>query len=313
MEAATAALSLSAGSPPTDASPGRFCVTTAINYANGLPHMGHAYEAISADVLARYHRAFGRQVLFMTGADEHGQKIAETAALRGVTPLALCDEFVSKFQASALLLSRRRAAAGPLTRAAPGAEREAAHKQRRVRAHHLRQAQRVLPARLSQVAGGGRHLPGLVLWLVRLPRRGPPACHALSHVKVQCAGGDVCDRDGRGCHRVQGPGVRQAAEADDGVLLLLQAVQVRGSCLPVGPPLMPASRYQAQLVEHITSNPSFIQPEARRNDILQRLQREPLLDLSISRTTFDWGIPLPDDPKHVMCAAPLPAPPGESR
>ena len=64
-----------------------------------------------------------------------------------------------------------------------------------------------------------------------------------------------------------------------------------------------ASRYQAQLVEHITANPSFIQPEARRNDILQRLQREPLLDLSISRTTFDWGIPLPDDPKHVMCAA----------
>ena len=58
-------------------------------------------------------------------------------------------------------------------------------------------------------------------------------------------------------------------------------------------------------MEHITSNPSFIQPEARRNDILQRLQREPLLDLSISRTTFDWGIPLPDDPKHVMCASAL--------
>lgn len=60
-------------------------------------------------------------------------------------------------------------------------------------------------------------------------------------------------------------------------------------------------RYQAQLIEYIQQHPDFIQPEARRNDILSRLQREPLLDLSISRTTFDWGIPVPDDPKHVMC------------
>ena len=92
------ALSLDAGADPAGE---RFCITTAINYANGLPHMGHAYEAVAADVLARYHRAYGRQVLFMTGADEHGQKIAETAALRGVEPIALCDEFVAKFQACA--------------------------------------------------------------------------------------------------------------------------------------------------------------------------------------------------------------------
>jgi methionyl-tRNA synthetase len=61
-------------------------------------------------------------------------------------------------------------------------------------------------------------------------------------------------------------------------------------------------RYQEQLIEYIKSHPDFIKPDARRNDILSRLQREPLLDLSISRTTFDWGIPVPDDPKHVMCA-----------
>ena len=103
----------------------RFCVTTAINYANGPPHMGHAYEAITADVIARYHRAYGRevrllhtpraccpaapgahaggpppwQVLFMTGADEHGQKIAETAQRQGATPMELCDQYVAKFQA----------------------------------------------------------------------------------------------------------------------------------------------------------------------------------------------------------------------
>ena len=81
-----------------DPSQETFCVTTAINYANGLPHMGHAYEAVAADVLARYHRAYGRRVLFMTGADEHGQKIAGTAERKGVTPKQLCDEYVSKFQ-----------------------------------------------------------------------------------------------------------------------------------------------------------------------------------------------------------------------
>ena len=62
-----------AAAPPADPSGERFCVTTAINYANGAPHMGHAYEAVSADVIARYHRAYGRDVLFQTGSDEHGE------------------------------------------------------------------------------------------------------------------------------------------------------------------------------------------------------------------------------------------------
>ena len=94
----TAALARATLSSPAEVAQQRFCITTAINYANGLPHMGHAYEAVSADVVARYHRAFGRQVLFMTGADEHGQKIADAAAQRGVTPIELCNEFVGKFQ-----------------------------------------------------------------------------------------------------------------------------------------------------------------------------------------------------------------------
>ena len=76
----------------------RFSVTTAINYANGAPHMGHAYESISTDVLARYHRAYGRQVLFQTGSDEHGQKIAEAAEEKGMAPLAFVDTHVAEFQ-----------------------------------------------------------------------------------------------------------------------------------------------------------------------------------------------------------------------
>ena len=77
----------------------RFYITTAINYANGPPHMGHAYEGVCADVIARYHRAYGRDVFFLTGADEHGQKIADTAAAAGVQPIELCDKHVAMFKA----------------------------------------------------------------------------------------------------------------------------------------------------------------------------------------------------------------------
>eukprot|EP00388_Colpodella_angusta_P043111 GDKK01058482.1.p1 GENE.GDKK01058482.1~~GDKK01058482.1.p1 ORF type:complete len:602 (+),score=182.55 GDKK01058482.1:1-1806(+) len=78
----------------------RYYLTTAINYTNGLPHMGHAYEAVIADVLTRYHRSFGRNVFFLTGTDEHGQKIAQTAASDAwnCSPQELCDHFANAFQ-----------------------------------------------------------------------------------------------------------------------------------------------------------------------------------------------------------------------
>ena len=84
---------------PPPAKLGTYYITTAINYANGPPHMGHAYEAVAADVIARYHRAYGREVYFLTGADEHGQKIADTAAGQGIKPIELCDKHVRQFQA----------------------------------------------------------------------------------------------------------------------------------------------------------------------------------------------------------------------
>lgn len=83
--------------PPPPGDLGRFYITTAINYANGPPHMGHAYEAVAADVLARYHRGYGREVFFLTGADEHGQKIADTAEKQGLKPIELCDRHVAQF------------------------------------------------------------------------------------------------------------------------------------------------------------------------------------------------------------------------
>src|SRR5438132_1181503 len=75
-----------------------FYITTAISYPNGRPHIGHAYEAIAADAVARYRRMAGDQVFFMTGTDEHGLKMAQTAKNRGVTAKALADEMSGYFQ-----------------------------------------------------------------------------------------------------------------------------------------------------------------------------------------------------------------------
>ena len=71
-----------------------FYITTAINYTNGSPHFGHAYEAVIADCLAKYHRLANYNVFFMTGSDEHGQKIADTAANKQLTPIELCNNYV---------------------------------------------------------------------------------------------------------------------------------------------------------------------------------------------------------------------------
>jgi methionyl-tRNA synthetase len=76
----------------------KFYLTTAIDYANGEPHIGHAYEKIGADVIARYHRLRGDDVYFLTGTDEHGQKVAQAAAERGVTPQAFVDELAGRFE-----------------------------------------------------------------------------------------------------------------------------------------------------------------------------------------------------------------------
>ena len=77
---------------------GHFFITTAIDYANGDPHMGHAFEKVGADCIARYHRLKGDDVWFLIGMDEHGQKVAQTAADQGITPQALVDQVATSFQ-----------------------------------------------------------------------------------------------------------------------------------------------------------------------------------------------------------------------
>jgi len=77
---------------------GKFYVTTPIYYVNDVPHIGHAYTTVAADVLARYHRMLGDDVFFLTGTDEHGQKIEEAAKANGETPKQLADRVVKRFQ-----------------------------------------------------------------------------------------------------------------------------------------------------------------------------------------------------------------------
>jgi len=79
----------------------RFYITTAIDYVNGQPHLGHAYEKIVADVIARSRRSMGQEVFFMTGLDEHGQKVQQAAQAEGKSPQAYCDELAADWRAFA--------------------------------------------------------------------------------------------------------------------------------------------------------------------------------------------------------------------
>ena len=83
----------------------RFYLTTAIDYVNGAPHLGHAYEKIIADVIARAHRSLGQETFFLTGIDEHGQKVQQAAIAKSRDPQAYCDDLAAVWQAFAAKLN----------------------------------------------------------------------------------------------------------------------------------------------------------------------------------------------------------------
>lgn len=226
------------------AEPEKFYATTAINYTNGLPHLGHAYEAIATDVISRYHRIRGRDTHFLTGTDEHGQKIAATAEKEGVTPLEVSTKYANKFQElnAKLLVSNDDFI-------------------RTTEARHKECAQ----------------------WLLQ---------RAID-------AGDVYEQVYRGWYNVK----EEAFVTDKDA----EAWEYKDPSS--GQPLVQMeedsfffrmSKYQQKLVDHISKHPEWIQPTQARELILSRLEGDELRDLSISRTTFDWGIPFPTDEKHVM-------------
>ena len=223
---------------------GQFYITTAINYANGPPHMGHAYEAVAADVIARYHRAYGRDVYFLTGADEHGQKIADTAAAQGVKPIELVDRCVAQF----------------------------------------------------------KHLD----WTLGCEFNGYVRTTSEDHKKL-------CRRLWQKCEKAGdvylGMYIGWYNVREETFVTETEAAANEYNDPVSGKPLkkmeepsyfFKMGKYQERIIAHIKQHPEFIMPEARRNEVLERLA-VPLTDLSVSRTTFDWGISVPGDtPGHVM-------------
>lgn len=222
-----------------------FYITTAIAYPNGKPHIGHAYEWIAADVIARFQRAQGRDVRFQTGTDEHGLKMAQKARELGLTPRELCDQMSAHFRAMADRLNMSYDVF-----------------QRTTDAAHYRASQAIWQA---MAAKGDLYLDRYEGWYsVR-----DEAFYDESEL-------------------VAGP---------DGAKLSPQGTPVEWQVEESW--FFRLSAYAEPLLAHIASHPGFIQPESRRNEVVSFLKGG-LRDLSVSRSSFDWGVPVPDAPGHVM-------------
>eukprot|EP01055_Gregarina_sp_Pseudo9_P000318 Gregarina_sp_Pseudo_9__317@NODE_1205_length_1780_cov_22_206778_g1131_i0_p1_GENE_NODE_1205_length_1780_cov_22_206778_g1131_i0NODE_1205_length_1780_cov_22_206778_g1131_i0_p1_ORF_typecomplete_len529_score149_86tRNAsynt_1g/PF09334_11/3_5e121tRNAsynt_1/PF00133_22/4_5e20tRNAsynt_1/PF00133_22/3_4e22tRNAsynt_1e/PF01406_19/1_2e09tRNAsynt_1e/PF01406_19/3_2e07tRNAsynt_1f/PF01921_18/0_005tRNAsynt_1f/PF01921_18/2e05Anticodon_1/PF08264_13/4_5e08tRNAsynt_1d/PF00750_19/0_0067tRNAsynt_1d/PF00750_19/1_2tRNAsynt_1 len=221
----------------------KFYLTTAINYLNGPPHIGHAYEILTADVIARYHRVAGRDVYFVTGADEHGQKIATTAERAGKSPQAFCDEMVVKFYE----LNKQLNCSEDFYVRTTTPEHQAFCQW--------------LWKRVEDV--GDIYLGNYEGWY---------------SVREELF---VTDRD------AEANGFK---DPDSGVPLEKRNEESF---------FFRMSKYHERVYDLI-KNTDFVQPESRRKELLQRLERSPLEDLSVSRTKFAWGVPVPGSDTHVM-------------
>jgi methionyl-tRNA synthetase len=235
----------------------KFYITTAISYPNGVPHIGHAYEAIATDTIARFERLDGKDVYFLTGTDEHGLKMKQTAVKEGLTPRELADRNTKRFREMAGLL---------------GLSNDDFI--RTTEERHYKASQEI--------------------W-----RRMEKA-------------GDIFLKNYAGWYSVRD----EAFYAESETVVGPDNVR-RG---PQGTPVewteeetffFKLSAYQDKLLEHYERHPDFILPQERRNEVVSFV-RGGLEDLSISRTTLDWGIPVPgahgkatsekgrNSPAHVM-------------
>ena len=222
-----------------------FYITTAISYPNGPPHIGHAYEAIAADVIARFHRSQGRDVRFQTGTDEHGLKMAQAARAEGVEPRAFADKMSLLFQE---MCDRLNVSYDRFIRTSE--------------ADHYRASQAIWSA--MEERG--------VLYLDRY----------------------------EGWYSVRDEAYYEEEEltsAEDGTKLSPQGTPVEWTVEESW--FFRLSNYQQPLLAHYAAHPDFIQPESRRNEVV-RFVEGGLKDLSISRTSFDWGVPVPGSDNHVM-------------
>jgi len=223
----------------------KYYITTAIAYPNGAPHIGHAYEAIATDAIARFMRLDGYDVFFLTGTDEHGQKILQTAAKEKLTARELLERNVPRFQA---MDKRLNCSNDDFIRTTE--ER-----------HHRSSAE---------------------IW-----------------ERMEKAG-DIYLGKYSGWYSVRDEAYYDEAETklnDKGERLGPQGTPVEW--VEEESYFFRLSAYQDKLLDLYTRRPDFVLPKERLNEVTSFVKRG-LQDLSISRTTFDWGIPVPGRSKHVM-------------
>ena len=222
-----------------------FYITTAISYPNGKPHIGHAYELIATDAMARFQRLDGRDVFFLTGTDEHGQKMQQTARAEGIAPEALAERNSNEFLAMGKLLNSSN-------------------------------------DDFIRTTEPRHHEASKDIW------------------NRMADAGDIYKDTYAGWYSVRD----EAYYAED-------ETEVRADGVRYGPQGTPVewveessyffklSAYGEKLLEFYEKNPDFIGPAERRNEVVSFV-KSGLRDLSVSRTTFDWGIKVPNDPAHVM-------------
>jgi methionyl-tRNA synthetase len=240
-----AAAPAAASPKPVAAERNTYFITTAIAYPNGIPHIGHAYEAIATDALARFQRLDGKDVFFLTGTDEHGQKMIQTAAAEGMTPSDLATRNAGRFK-------------------------------------EMDERLNISFDRFIRTSEPAHHHSVQVIWN-RMQQNGD--------IYIDIYAGWYSVRD-------------EAYYAEDETVVGEDDVR-RG---PQGTPVewveeksyfFKLSAYQDRLLALYNEQPDFIGPDSRRNEVMSFVKGG-LKDLSISRTTFDWGVKVPNDPEHVM-------------
>ncbi|HEY3400240.1 MAG TPA: methionine--tRNA ligase [Geothrix sp.] len=218
-----------------------FYITTPIYYVNDRPHIGHTYTTVLADVIARFHRMRGEEVYFLTGTDEHGQKVEKAAAARGITPKQLADEVVANYTElwKAMGMTHFRFI-------------------RTTDEDHKAQVQRLFKRLLDK--------------------------------------GDIYKSTYKGLYSVSDEAYVTETQAKE---LQAQGLAHQLVELEEETYFFRLSAYQDRLLKHFEEHPEFVQPEFRFNEV-KRFVEGGLQDLSISRTSISWGIPVPGDEKHVI-------------
>ncbi len=222
-----------------------FYITTPIYYPSGKPHMGHAYSSIVADIFARFKRIEGFNVLFLTGTDEHGQKIQKEAEKNKKEPKIFCDQISETFRSLTKILN--------LTN------------NDFIRTTELRHFKSVNEIWRRLINSGDIYLDKYSGW------------YSVSD-EAYYDEDEIEEKNGTKISKISGSTVEWVEEESYFFKL---------------------SAWQKKLLNHFEKNKEFILPQSRRNEVIKFVEKG-LKDLSISRTSFSWGIPVPENKKHVI-------------